>query len=103
MKDAYFDPGVNDITFPDGEVVRAKNLFEVQVGSLYYLPAWGVDLEFFLNPEYQIQNESFEAHLVQRLGEFGFNVLSLTIEAKEFVRELDFTFGQNQNQTLIRG
>lgn len=103
MKDAVFDPNKNDFTFPEGEVSRAQNLFDVQIGTLYFLPEWGIDLDYFLNPDFKVQSQSFEAYLLQRLGAWEFNVINMKKQTKEFTQNLEFTFGKTPEKTMMRG
>ncbi|MGB2579399.1 hypothetical protein AAIR98_001318 [Elusimicrobium simillimum] len=92
-----------DIALANTEVPRAKNLFEVQIGVLQYFADWGIDLEYFLDPNYQIQNTSFNSYLTQKLGEWGFSVSKLVKEDGKFAEELNFTFCDNQKDTMMRG
>ena len=55
IKDIQYDQQKNDLVIVSSELPRAANLIDVQLGQLYYRPDWGVDLEYFLNPDYEIQ------------------------------------------------
>ncbi len=72
-----------DLTVFDSIVSKAGNVVAVQLGALEYSPLFGVDLRFFLQSEFQIQNDSFKAYIVQRLTESQVNVAQVldTIEA----------------------
>lgn len=69
---------------------KAANVLQVQLGDLEYAPDFGIDLEFFLDPDLQFQNESFKSYLIQRLSEHHVNVNTLTEMLERF--SLDYTF-----------
>ncbi|WP_424244957.1 hypothetical protein Dip510_000065 [Elusimicrobium posterum] len=92
-----------DIILSNTEIPKAKNLFEVQEGDLYYFDSWGIDLDYFLNPDYQIQNASFNSYLLQKLGEWGLNVTGFMNKDGQFAQDLNFTFGDSQKETMMRG
>lgn len=64
----------NDLLIMDSEVAKAGNVASVQIAELEYSPDFGVDKKLFLDSEFQFQNESFKAHIVQRLIEHQVNV-----------------------------
>lgn len=104
IKDIQYDEQKKDLVLVSSELPRAANLIEVQLGCLYYQPDWGVDLEYFLNPDYEIQSESFEAYLLQRIGFWGMNVVNFIANQKPFIRQMVFSFGQSkENNSLMRG
>lgn len=65
------------------QTTRAKNILNVQLGSLEYAPDLGIDLEYFLSEDFRFQNESFKAYMVEVLANSGINVASIvdTVEA----------------------
>ncbi len=71
-----------DLGVQQTEAPRAGNILATQIGSLEYAPYMGVDIKYFLESEFRIQNESFRAYLVQRLLEQQINVVDVidTIE-----------------------
>ncbi len=101
MKDIYEFNG-KDLVITESEAPRAKNLFETQLGSLSYLPAWGIDVDFFLSSAYKIANESFSNYLLQQLSIWKFNVVELTTEVSTFVETFVFKFGNKQDETFIK-
>lgn len=104
IKDIFYDENKNDLALLSSELPRAENLISVQLGSLYYQPDWGADLQYFLNPDYEIQAESFESYLLQQLGFWGMNVLSLVSHTGQFVRSMIFNFGRPKDaSSLVRG
>jgi len=74
MKDIVGAEDGNDLSVLDAVVAKAGNVLSMQVNDLEYAPSLGVDLSFFLESDFQFQNESFKAYLVQRLIEHQVNV-----------------------------
>jgi hypothetical protein len=64
----------NDIGLFDTQTEKAKNILSVQLGSLEYLPGFGIDLKYFLDENFIFQNESFQAYLIEVLARNGVNV-----------------------------
>lgn len=92
-----------DIGFYDSSVPKAGNIFGAQIGDLEYLPDFGIDLVFFLSPDFEFENAAFKSYLVQRLSEYGIDVSAVI----ELIRELSlkYTFvveGRDLNSGLIR-
>jgi hypothetical protein len=73
----------SDLGLFDTDTARAANILSVQKGSLAYEPEMGIDLKYFLSPDFRFQNESFKSYLVQVLASYSINVSSVveTIEA----------------------
>lgn len=104
IKDVRYNKQANDLEFVSSELSRAENLIGVQLGTLKYQPDWGVDLDYFLNPNYEIQAECFEAHLLQRIGFWGMNVLDFMHKQGSFMREMIFNFGTPKDtNSMMRG
>ena len=66
-----------DIRIYDSLVPRATNILSVQLGALEYAPEIGIDLKYFLSPDFEFQNESFKSYLVEVLARNGINVASV--------------------------
>lgn len=104
IKDVHYSSLHNDLEFVASELPRAENLITTQLGDLVYQPDWGVDLAYFLNPNYTIQAEAFESYLLQRIGFWGMNVLEFIAKQSKFIREMIFNFGEpTENNNLMRG
>lgn len=73
-----------DLGVADTVIQKARNLLSVQLGSLEYIPDFGVDLKYFLNNPIVFQNSSFKSYLIQRLSQ---NSIS-TIDSLEIVENL---------------
>ena len=80
----------NGLGVYDTNNFRAKNLLNVQLGSLEYAPQLGIDLNYFLSEEFEFQNESFRSYLVQVLATNGINVTSVNSEIANLVNNLTF-------------
>lgn len=79
-----------DIRLYDTLVPRATNILNVQLGSLEYWPEGGIDLKYFLNEDFEFQNESFKSYLVEVLARNGVNVASLTENVQDLFTNLIF-------------
>ncbi len=101
IKDVHYNNVLNDLEFFASELPRAENLITTQIGDLYYRPDWGVDLAYFLNPDYTIQAEAFEAYLLQRIGVWGMNVIDFMARQRQFIREMIFNFGEPKESNAI--
>lgn len=77
MIDIVSNVAAQDIGLFDTETTRAANILSVQLGSLVYEPAIGIDLKYFLSPDFQFQNASFKAYLIQVLANNRINVASV--------------------------
>jgi hypothetical protein len=67
-----------DLGVYNTQVPRAANILAIQIGALDYAPTFGIDLKYFLDEDFQFQNESFKAYLIQVLASYGINVATLT-------------------------
>jgi len=56
-----------DMSVEDSSVPKSGNILSTQLGSLEYAQEFGADLKFFLQTDFQFQNESFKSYLIQRL------------------------------------
>lgn len=75
---------------------KAANVLQVPLGSLEYSEDFGIDIEFFLDPNYTFQNESFKAYLIQRLSEHHVNVNQVIEALERFYLGLTFTVGETE-------
>lgn len=72
-----------DLGIAKTDVTKAANVLSIQLGSLQYASDFGVDFRYFLTENFQFQNESFKAYLVDRLTIHQINVSNVidTLEA----------------------
>lgn len=85
-----------DLGVYDTDVERAKNILSVQQGELTYSPDFGIDLKYFLDENFQFQNESFKSYCVQRLANYGVNVSSVLETIEALSNKLTFSVGSNR-------
>lgn len=92
-----------DLTIRQSEAERAANILATQIGTLEYAPDTGIDLKYFLESEFSIQNASFKAYLVQRLLEQKVNVVSVIDEIESLYTTYTFGVGSSEqsNGSLI--
>lgn len=67
-----------DLGFGDTATIKAANVLSVQLGSLEYAQDFGIDQRFFLSSDFQFQNESFKAYMIERLTQHQINVATVT-------------------------
>ena len=88
-----------DASLINTDVNKAKNILEVQLGSLTYLPDFGIDLEYFLVEDTEFQNESFKSYLVQSLVNSGINVVESLAVTEDFFENFNFTVSSQSRDT----
>lgn len=91
----------SDLVVQESVNYKAANVLSIQVGDLEYAPDFGIDIEFFIDPDIQFQNESFKAYLIQRLSEHHVNVNQVLEVFQDFV--LKFTFYVGDKESLSGG
>lgn len=99
MIDGYIEKG--EFKVNDTIVFKAKNILETQEGSLSYAPELGIDLKRFLDPDVKIQNRTFEAYSIQKLGEQGVNPIELIVNKETFRQVFDYTVVEAEKEGLI--
>lgn len=99
MIDGYIEKG--EFKVNDTIVFKAKNILETQEGSLSYAPELGIDLKRFLDPDIKIQNRTFEAYSIQKLGEQGVNPIELIVNKETFRQVFDYTVAEAGTEGLI--
>ncbi len=99
MIDGFIENG--EFKTSDTIVFKAKNILETQEGSLNYAPELGIDLKRFLDPDVKIQNRTFEAYSIQKLGEQGVNPIELIVNKETFRQVFDYTVAEADKEGLI--
>lgn len=99
MIDIYIDG--NNVKVSDTVVFKAKNILEIQEGSLSYEKTLGIDLKRFLDPNVKIQNQTFEAYSLQKLGEQGVNPIELVVDPKTFEQVFNYKVVEASKEGLI--
>lgn len=85
----------------DTVVYKGRNILSIQEGALEYAPETGIDLKQFLNPDVEIQNETFRAYAVQKLGEQGVNPVQVLTNRDVFCDIIEFTVEEIETGSLI--
>lgn len=99
MIDVYLENG--EFKAMDTIVFKAKNILETQENSLSYAPELGIDLKRFLDPDVKIQNKTFEAYSIQKLGEQGVNPIELIVNKETFRQVFDYTVAEAEKEGFI--
>lgn len=99
MIDGFIEKG--EFKTSDTIVFKAKNILETQEGSLNYAPELGIDLKRFLDPDVKIQNRTFEAYSIQKLGEQGVNPIELIVNKETFRQVFEYTVAEAEKEGLI--
>lgn len=94
--DIEFKQG-EDLTVLKSDIYRAANIMRTQLGSLEYAPTMGIDMKYFLESDFAIQNESFKAYTVQRLMESQVNVLNAMTVVDNLFENIDYLIGDNNS------
>lgn len=90
-----------DFGIEDTQAPRAANILSVPFGSLEYEPTLGPDLDFFLQSEFEFENESFRSYLVQILAERGINITEVVESLEVFEQTYTFKIRPEQNDTSL--
>ena len=99
MIDGFIENG--EFKTSDTIVFKAKNILETQEGSLNYAPELGIDLKRFLDPDVKIQNRTFEAYSIQKLGEQGVNPIELIVNKETFRQVFEYIVAEAEKEGLI--
>lgn len=87
-----------DLGIQNTQVMRAKNILAVQLGSLEYAQTVGIDLKYFLSDEFKFQNESFKAYLVEVLANQGINVAEVLQTKYALFEQFNFNLAPEESQ-----
>lgn len=93
--------GLHDLNVANTQVPKAGNALMVQIGSLEYLPDWGIDLNYFLDENVRYQNSAFITYLVQRLAELSINVASANETLNRLFADLDIAINPEETSTAL--
>lgn len=101
MIDIYSN-GTGDLETFDTQAHQAANILNTQLGSLEYAPDLGIDLEYFLSPDYKFQDASFQSYLVQVLANNGINVATIVATVQNLYQDLKINLSaEEQSSSLI--
>lgn len=86
----------SDLAVIDAQTSKAQNVLQIQIGALEYAKDFGIDLAFFVDPDFQFQNESFKSYLIQRLSEHHVNVNEVIEDLSAFILNFTFVVGERE-------
>ena len=93
-----------DLVMLDTVTPRAANILQTQIGALEYASELGIDLVYFLSPDFRFQNDSFKSYLIQTLANYGINVESVGDVLGELSRKYTFNLTASENSdSLVSG
>lgn len=90
-----------DLVIRKTETPRAANVLSTQLGSLEYLPNFGIDLRYFLESEFRLQNASFKAYCVERLLSHQINVVNVLETVETLFTRYIFEIGESNSGTEL--
>lgn len=90
------DLGILDTLTP-----KAGNILSIQVGALEYAQDLGIDLKYFLSEDFEFQNDSFRAYLIQVLANRGINVTAITESLNALYTDLGIQISGEQKTTAL--
>lgn len=90
-----------DIGLFDTQTTKAGNILSVQLGSVRYAPDLGIDLKYFLDPDFQFQNESFKAYLIQVLANNSINVSSVVETLENLFSQYTFNLTPSETESSL--
>lgn len=101
MIDIY-STGSGELQTFDTQTHRAANILNTQLGALEYAQDLGVDLKYFLQPDYKFQDASFQSYLVQVLAASGINVATIMTTVQNLYQDLKINLApEDQTSGLI--
>lgn len=83
----------------DSQTNRAANILNCQLGSLEYAQSLGIDLNYFLDPEFKFQDASFRSYLVQVLAANGINVATIIATVENLYQDLKINLSPEEKSS----
>lgn len=99
MIDIVVNETTGELDTFDTQVNRAANILGVQLGSLEYAQDLGIDLEYFLSPEFKFEDASFQSYIVQVLASSGINVATIMATVQNLYQDLQINLTPEQQST----
>lgn len=103
MNDIFISSDGGDLKLYNSQVEKAKNVLSVQLGSLEYAKELGVDLKYFLDENFVFQNESFKAHMIERLSANRIDVTQVLELVETLYSQYVFSIGNEPSAGLVQG
>lgn len=88
-----------DLAMYNTQAPKAANTLSVQLGALEYAPELGIDLRYFLEGDFEIQDESFNAYLIQTLAANGINVNTITQTVEALWKDININLSPENTST----
>lgn len=100
MKKDVRDVIIDDFKMEEGDnaiIWKAKNVMKTQLNSVYYLPNFGCDLDFYItNTNYNIQTQAFKNYLTERLIESNIQIATILKVDELFSTVFDVKLAKEQ-------
>lgn len=77
---------------------KLENLIFVQEKSLYYLPNFGIDREFFVESKYPIESDSFISYIRQKSLVNGIVTSDIDIKVEDNVAKILYVIASEEQQ-----
>lgn len=90
-----------DLGINNTQTTKAGNILSTQLGSLEYLPTFGIDIAYFLSEEFKFQNASFQSYCIQALANQGINVGSVAQTVQTLMAKYTFNLTPEESSTAM--
>lgn len=82
----------------DTQAKKLQNMFYTQEGDLYYLPEFGIDRNFFLFSDFQINSDAFTSYLNQKAVINNIPITGVSYEQKGYEFNINYAINQTNDQ-----
>lgn len=82
------DNFTTDFILEDNNCYKARNILNVQVGSLWFEKDFGIDLKFYVFGDLEFSYETFNFYLINTLINYGIDVNTYTSVLDNFINNL---------------
>lgn len=104
MKDIIlFDSGKGDSVITDTDLYKADNLLHIQEGDLLYIPEFGIDLKYFFNPDFKVENIVLINYLQQQIAKWYMNVIDMKSTLNDFIEKIQITLAPSEENNIAIG
>lgn len=104
MRDiVLFDSSKGDSVIVDTDLYKADNLLHVQEGDLLYMTDFGIDLKYFFNPDFKIENIVFVNYLQQQIAKWHMNIIDLKSTLDNFIEKIQITLAPSEENNVVIG
>lgn len=109
MLDCCYFGEVDGKTYEDAQVrdtdlFKARNIVDIQLESYDWIIDMGTDLNLFLKSKISFMNESFHAHIADRLSRAGVVIEDFNATVSRFIDDIEISIGKTTDtETLIEG